>query len=86
MSQLAKVTKGMLCFGDSRRRRTGLIFLEDGKTPCNDVYCEEGMVVKVSGFKSFNWYQYLYNYNVRVYTHITGLSNFAYITLLCCRI
>ena len=49
MSQLAKVTKGMLCFGDSRRRRTGLIYLEDGKTPCNDVYCEEGMVVKVGG-------------------------------------
>ena len=29
MSQLAKVTKGMLCLGDRRQRRAGLIYLED---------------------------------------------------------
>ena len=54
MSGIAKVTKGMFCFGDRRQRSAGLIYLEDGKRVSTDVYCEEGMIVKVCVYIIYN--------------------------------
>ena len=88
MTQLAKVTKGMLCFGERRQRRSGLVYLADGKTECQDVRCEEGMIVKVNYWLSLNFFAVnellclciYYDYLFDVYRIVSLMSRSQFIT------